>query len=372
MSVISIFFRRTPSWSMTFLKRSWVIGRESLTFTSATAMLLASRMPIQMGRMFRFSRSRRMPIGDWVPGSIVIPTTCISLITMVSFHPRERMGSGGSNADPPERSRPGVFCVEVHCLVAGGAPEPLRLVPRASTLDQNLELFPETGIQAFAGVSLLQGLETAQAPAGLVGRNGIRQGSGAGTGTRGKPEGKGGIVADFFHHGEGLLEVFFRFPGKPDDEVGGEGDPGFRPPQGFDLGKVPVPRVSPPHERKDPVGTRLQGEMHVGAELFDLPEKADRLRIEIPRMGRDEADPRDSGHPGDLPQQPGERDLPFLPAVGIDVLSQKDHFRHPAVRKPPDLVEDLPGGPADLIPAHMRYDAIRAVIVTTLHDRHHR
>src|SRR5512134_1093037 len=259
MSVISILSRRTPSWSITLLKRSWVIGRGSWTFSNPTAMALASRMPIQIGRMFLFSRSRRMTIGDWVAGSIVIPTTCISLTTRTSFRARQGVGSGGPNEDPPERTCPDFLWSKVHDLVAGSAPAPLRGVPRARAFGKDLHLPSDAGRKAPAGVLLLKGLEAPEAPAGGVRGNGIRQGCRPCPRPGGVHEGECGIVPDLFHDGEGLLEFGFRLSRETDDEIRREGDPRPRLAHGLDLLQVFSARVSPPHGRQDPIGSRLDG-----------------------------------------------------------------------------------------------------------------
>src|SRR3989304_2641230 len=189
-----------PIWSMRFLKRSWVIGLGSLRFSSPAAIAFASSTPIQIGRVFRFSLSRNMTMGDWVTGSIVIPITCISLTMQSSFLARERMMPGRPDRD------------------AAQCPFP---VPGGRKVD------------------------------GLVARSPAAQG-GRGPRALGEPEKEGRIVPDFLHDRQRLPEIFFRLAREPDDEIRRECDPGPCLSYLFDPAEIFLSRVSAPHGGQDP------------------------------------------------------------------------------------------------------------------------
>ena len=57
----------------------------------------------------------------------------------------------------------------------------------------------------------------------------------------------GVVEADFLDERQGLLEVLFGLAGEPDDDVGRERDPGYRPAQRRHHGEIARPVVAPQH-----------------------------------------------------------------------------------------------------------------------------
>src|SRR3990172_3936054 len=356
MSVTSTRRSFTPIWSRRFLNRSWVIGLGSCRRSSPAAIEFASRTPIQIGRVFRFSLSRRMTMGDWVTGSIVMPITCISLTMWSSFLAGERMVSGGPDFDAAQSRMPARYRGKVYGLVARGASAQTRGILRAFSLDQHFHRLPDACGQAVPGVPVLEGLEAMEPLACLLRGHAAGHICGTGPPPRGKPEGEGGIVPDFFHDRQRILEVFFRLPRESYDEIRGERDSGHCHPKVADLAEVFLPRVSAPHGGQDALGPRLDRQVDMGAKGIDLGEEADRLPVQVPRVRSEETDSPDSPDPGYPPKQFGERDLPFLFPVGVHVLPQKDNPPH-----------DVGGGPADPAAPHMGEDAIGPEFAASLH-----
>src|SRR4030067_402283 len=212
MSVTSTRRSFTPIWSMRFLKRSWVIGLGSLRFSSPAAIAFASSTPIQIGRVFRFSLSRNMTMGDWVTGSVVIPITCISLTMQSSFLARERMMPGRPDRDAAQCPFPVPGGRKVDGLVARSPAAQARGFLHALPLDQHLHLFPDPRGQAFPGMEFLQGLEAIEPLSRLLRGDGSRHAGSAGPRSRGEPEKERKIVTDLLHERPQLPEIFFRLP----------------------------------------------------------------------------------------------------------------------------------------------------------------
>src|SRR3954452_13403135 len=72
-SEMTIFSTLPPSCSSTERRRSWVIGRGGSTPSMRSAMALASKTPIQMGRKSWLPTSRRITIGTFDEGSSINP-----------------------------------------------------------------------------------------------------------------------------------------------------------------------------------------------------------------------------------------------------------------------------------------------------------
>src|SRR5262245_48815913 len=77
-SVTTTLSTRASSVSRMFLMRSWVIGRAGATFSSSSAIALASKMPTQICSDRLSSSSRRMMIGMFETASRASPRTFIS------------------------------------------------------------------------------------------------------------------------------------------------------------------------------------------------------------------------------------------------------------------------------------------------------
>src|SRR3990172_9190171 len=219
MSVTSTRRSLTPIWSMRLLKRSWVIGLGSLRFSSPAAIAFASSTPIQIGRVFRFSLSRNMTMGDWVTGSIVIPITCISLTMQASFLARKRVMPGRPDRDAAECPFPVPDGGKVDGLVARSPAAQAQGVLHALPLDQHLHLFPDARGEAFPGVEFLQGLKAIEPIPRLLRGDGSLHAGGAGPRSRGESEKEGGVVPDFLHDRQRLPEVFFRLARPSDHEI---------------------------------------------------------------------------------------------------------------------------------------------------------
>src|SRR3989449_3912199 len=87
-----------------------------------------------------------------------------------------------------------------------------------------------------------------------------------------------------------LLEVVFGLAGEPDDDVGRERDPGYRPAQRRHHGEIARPVVAPQHPLEHARATALDRQVHVLAHGGRLPQGRDHTVREIRGIGRGETD----------------------------------------------------------------------------------
>src|SRR5207253_1807147 len=103
-----------------------------------------------------------------------------------------------------------------------------------------------------------------------------------------------------------IREIFFRLPRKSDDDVGGEGQIGYRRAQFVDALEVALSRVPPQHALEGARRSRLHGQVHMLAYHFRLCQSADDAPAEIVRVRARESQSLQARYSTDRAQEIGE------------------------------------------------------------------
>ncbi len=159
----------------------------------------------------------------------------------------------------------------------------------------------------------------------------------------------------------------FRFRWKPGNNVGTQSRTRNRLPDFFDKSPVVIHSVCPFHQRKDPVGTRLDREMDGGAEVRFRRDRLDQPVGHVLRVRRCKANTHRPVHTGYGPHQLGK----IVPAVviRIHILPEQRDFAEPPDREVCHLFNHTLQRPAPLPPACERHDTERTELVASPHDR---
>jgi hypothetical protein len=113
--------------------------------------------------------------------------------------------------------------------------------------------------------------------------------------------------------------------------------------------------------------------MEVFAKDRQIRKASDELVREIFGMRSREPEPQKICFFLDTVQELDERDLLFQASpVGIDILSEEEDFTCTAGSQLLDLIQDFPAGSTPFPAPNIRDNAVRAKVVTPLHDGHRR
>ncbi len=188
---------------------------------------------------------------------------------------------------------------------------------------------------------------------------------------RGIDEREGVVKLYLPHHVDGLFHVLRRFPRKPHDQVCGDRNVGNRRFQLIHQRQILRLRVAPVHRLQNAVGTCLQRQMQMTADLRRTPHDLDQLVRQILRMRCHKADAPQSLNVLHLLQKFRKGHGIFqIFSVGVDVLPKQHDFRHAVLHKRFDLTQDILRLPAPLPPAHIGHDTIAAKIIAAKHNVH--
>lgn len=251
-------------------------------------------------------------------------------------------------------------------LEAGG-------VAAAGSFDENLDSLMEKLLVAFVGQFVDLGEEAgvtffAEFLRHLVGH---RRGRSVFAGRIFKEVGVVELdLADECHR---LFEVFVRFPGKANDNIGGEADAGVHRPEFLNDAEEAIAGVAAVHELQDAVAAALERDVGAFAELGEATVGFGEV-IAIPfgvrRSEADSFETIDCVHGIEQLDESGsavtDRDFAF--AVAGDDLSKKGDFLITLRNKLAALGDDLFDGTAAFLAAGKGDDAEGAVLVAALHD----
>src|SRR5262249_17665607 len=158
-----------------------------------------------------------------------------------------------------------------------------------------------------------------------------------------------------------------------DDDVGREREAGARGDERAHALDVVLARVATRHEPQEAVRARLDGQMHVRRERFELRVRRDEPGGQVTRGWRGGADAgglRNFAH--DPSEEPRELRARWCRATsglvsglvpGVDRLTEQGDLAHPAFDETRDLRDDLVRGAVALGAARVRNDAERAAFV---------
>src|SRR5579875_664472 len=167
-----------------------------------------------------------------------------------------------------------------------------------------------------------------------------------------------------------MAELLFSLPREADDNVGGQGDAGYRAANVVDPLTIVADGVGSTHTPQHIVVTGLNRQVDVLAELRQPAHCIDYPVRHVFRMGCQEADALDSIDIVHRLQQIGQvRMARKVVAVGVDRLTQERDFFDPSTSEALDLGDDIRQWTADLTATSVRHDAVRADEVTTIDDR---
>ena len=175
------------------------------------------------------------------------------------------------------------------------------------------------------------------------------------------------------------MKLGLGLPAKANDDVGCKGKaPNLFPARGHHA-PVVIDRVRPEHPLEHAVGPRLDGEVQVLAHFLQAGHGIDQLGKHEARVRGDEADALEASDLVQLikhvvkPNGSSDRPSKVCPVhalpVRVDRLTQERDLPDPAVDEGPCLIDDLPNGPADFLPAGSRHDAKSASLIAAPHDR---
>jgi len=177
--------------------------------------------------------------------------------------------------------------------------------------------------------------------------------------------------------GARLLEVGLGLAREPDDDVRRECHRRLGGAQRVDDLKVARARVGPLHRAQDAVAARLDGKVHVLAQLREPAERAGQVLPEPARVRRGEADPLQAGDRMDPLEQLDEggdaRGMGVVaPAVARDDLPEEGDLAGAPRDEPLAFAHDVVHRAGPLVAPRRRDDAERAVHVASLLDRDER
>ena len=183
------------------------------------------------------------------------------------------------------------------------------------------------------------------------------------------------VVADFLDDLERLLEVPIGLAREADDDVRRQGEVGDPSPHLVREPEVALPAVRPLHRLQDARRARLERQVCVLADRIALGHGGDQLAPKVLGVRAREADALDSRNGIAGPQQLGEVRFDVgrqVSAPRVDVLPQESELANALLGELGHLRQDLSGPSADLLPAHLRDDAVRAHRVAAHRDLHPR
>ena len=166
----------------------------------------------------------------------------------------------------------------------------------------------------------------------------------------------------------GLIHILRCFPGKPHNNIRGDGHIRDLPADSQGKVQILLPGVAPVHSLQDPGGTGLQRKVQVAADFFGLFHHLYQFLRQVFGVGSHKTDALNPLYLLHFPQKSGKSDRTFSIPVRIDVLAQKHHFHHAFRCKLPNLPQNLFRLPAALPPSHIGHNAVAAEIVAAKHN----
>ena len=167
------------------------------------------------------------------------------------------------------------------------------------------------------------------------------------------------------------MKLLFRFAGKTDDEVRGQGNVGAGGAEAFHKRHVAGHVVLAVHAGQHAIRSGLERQVQARAEVRNFPEHGDDLWGEIFRMRSHETQPGEPGQFRHLTQQACERRVAgsvLIEAVGVHILAEQGDFLRAVVDERPAFVKDGSGVAGFLTAPREGDDAVGAEVVTALHD----
>src|SRR5262249_24813793 len=180
-----------------------------------------------------------------------------------------------------------------------------------------------------------------------------------------------GVKANLFDQTYGIQKLLLALAREANYEVGRDGGIRHLVSDIRDKLAIEVRSIAPGHSPESPVVACLNGNVKVLAGIGHRGHGLDNLRLEISRMSGDKADAEQTIHPGppfeQVPQMHGRVEI--VP-VGSYILSEQGDFLVAVGRQLFDFTHDLVRMAALFPPADVGNDAIRAVVIATVNDRH--
>ena len=132
--------------------------------------------------------------------------------------------------------------------------------------------------------------------------------------------------------------------------------------------KVKFPGIPSVHPLEDSVGSRLNRQMDMTAQLVHRSEHLDQWIGKVLWMGCGEPNSVQPLHPAHPGKKFRKRAFSVLDAITVHILAEERDLADTVVHKGTDLPDNALGFSADLFPPDMGNDAIGAIIVAPLHD----
>jgi hypothetical protein len=176
----------------------------------------------------------------------------------------------------------------------GAGPRKQESAPLGRALDQRLVGLAHPGNVPPPGIDPHHLHQLCQPGAGHFGGHMIAQPNGRRPLPNGVHEGVRIIEVGFSNEAQGLLKVGVGLPGKSNDDVGGERNPGDGDTKSAHHFQVAFPGVPPEHPPEYGVGSTLHRQMHVFADRAGCGHGLDDSGGELGGIGAGESEPTES------------------------------------------------------------------------------
>src|SRR5438552_3479277 len=257
---------------------------------------------------------------------------------------------------------------DIHNAVARRVAAPLVFLPRLPFY-VHFEFLSKQFLVCFGLNFSLQLHQHGEATAFFFFRNGVGHGFGGRIRARRIFERKNAFEFYGLEEAEGFRKFSFGFAGKPDDDVGRDGDGAFRAAYHRDFFEIFIAGVSALHGAEHAIRTGLRWQVNVIADFFVALDGLNDVRAKIARMRRGEAHAAHAGHFRRGAQKFGEFHFGRRRIrIGIYGLPEELDFGVAKRGELTQFAENGIAGAAALGAARVRNDAIRAGLVAAFDD----
>ena len=243
----------------------------------------------------------------------------------------------------------------------------IRVAAAAESLHQHLFFCADEPCERLLLAFLLHLQQFLNAAGGHVFRHLVRHFRRARTRPGRIDEGERAVIADLAHKRQCVLKLLLA--GEADDNIRRQADSRNCLAQLAHAVKVLRAVVVAVHPAEDFIVTVLHRQVELRQDVLGMRHHINQLIGQVLRMAGHEADARDANIIQRF-EQLGERDGRLEPlAVAVHILPQQHDFLHAAVTQRFRFRHNRAHFARTLPPAHIRHDAVGAVVVAAVHNR---